>query len=41
MTSKPFKHPLGTIELLDSTNYVTWKRQCGRVLKVIKRTVIR
>jgi hypothetical protein len=36
MTSKPFKHPLGTIELLESTNYATWKRQCSGVLKGIK-----
>jgi hypothetical protein len=36
MTSKPYKHALGTIELLESTNYATWKRQCGRVLKGIK-----
>jgi hypothetical protein len=36
MTSKPYKHALGTIELLEGTNYATWKRQCGRVLKGIK-----
>jgi hypothetical protein len=36
MTTKPYKHALGTIELLDTTNYATWKRQCGRVLKGIK-----
>lgn len=36
MASKPFKHALGTIELLEGTNYATWKRQCGRVLKGIK-----
>jgi len=36
MASKLFKHVLGTIELLEGTNYATWKRQCGRVLKGIK-----
>jgi len=36
MTLKPYKHPLGTIELLEGTNYATWKRQCVRVLKGIK-----
>jgi len=36
MTSKPYKHPRGTIELLEGTNYTTWKRQCVRILKGIK-----
>jgi len=36
MTSKPYKHRLGSIELLEGTNYATWKRQCVRVLKGIK-----
>jgi len=36
MTSKPYKHALGTIEILEGANYATWKRQCGRILKGIK-----
>jgi hypothetical protein len=36
MTSKPYKHALGTIEILEGANYATWKRQCARVLKGIK-----
>jgi hypothetical protein len=36
MTSKPYKHALSTIELLEGSNYATWKRQYGRVLKGIK-----
>jgi len=36
MTSKPYKHRLGSIELLEDTNYATWKRQCVRILKGIK-----
>jgi len=36
MTSKPYKHALGTIEILEGANYATWKRQCSRILKGIK-----
>jgi len=36
MTSKPYKHRLGSIELLEGTNYAIWKRQCVRILKGIK-----
>jgi len=36
MTSKPYKHALGTIEILDGAYYATWKRQCSRILKGIK-----
>jgi len=36
MSEKPYKHALGVIELLDTTNYAIWKRQCGRVLKGIR-----
>lgn len=33
MSEKPFKHPLGTISLLEATNYATWKRECTRILR--------
>jgi len=36
MTSKPYKHRLGSIELLEGTNYATWKRQCVCILKGLK-----
>jgi len=36
MTSKPYKHALGTIEILEGANYATWKRQCSCILKGIK-----
>jgi hypothetical protein len=33
MSEKPYKHTLGTINLLDATNYATWKRDCRRILE--------
>ena len=33
---KPFKHALGTIALLNSTNYATWKEDCEQILYGIK-----
>ena len=36
MSEKPYNHALGVIELLNTTNYAIWKRQCGRVLKGIR-----
>jgi len=36
MSDKPYKHALGTIELLKSTNYATWKRSCRRILEGIR-----
>jgi len=36
ITEKPFKHALGTIVLLNSTNYATWKADCEVVLYGIK-----
>lgn len=35
MTEKPYKHPLGVVDLLEATNYATWKRNCGRILEGI------
>jgi len=36
ITEKPFKHALGTIALLNSTNYAAWKVDCEVVLHGIK-----
>jgi len=33
---KVFKHPLGTITLLNDTNYASWKADCEQVLHEIK-----
>ena len=33
---KVFKHPLGTITLLNDTNYASWKADCEQVLHGIK-----
>jgi hypothetical protein len=40
MTEKPDKHALGVIQLLETTNYVTWKRQCHRILEGIRAWTI-
>jgi hypothetical protein len=40
MTEKPYKHALGAIQLLETTNYVTWKRQCHRILEGIRAWTI-
>jgi len=36
MSDKPYKHALGTIVLLNSTNYAIWKRNCHRILEGIR-----
>jgi len=36
MSEKPYKHALGVVDLLESTNYATWKRNCGRILQGIR-----
>ena len=33
---KVFKHPLGTITLLDDTNYASWNADCEQVLPGIQ-----
>jgi len=40
MSEKPYKHALGTIELLHSTNYANWKRSCRRILEGIRAWAI-
>jgi len=35
MSDKPYKHALGMIVLLKSTNYAIWKRNCRRILEGI------
>ena len=35
MSEKPYKHALGSIELLKSTNYAKWNRNCHRILEGI------
>jgi hypothetical protein len=40
MTDKPYKHALGVIELLQSTNYANWKRSCERILEGIRAWTI-
>jgi len=36
MLEKPYKHALGSIELLKSTNYAKWNRNCRRILEGIR-----
>jgi len=36
MSEKPYKHALGSIELLKSTNYAKWNRNCRRILEGIR-----
>jgi uncharacterized membrane protein YgcG len=40
MSEKPYKHALGVIELLQSTNYANWKRSCRRILEGIRAWTI-
>jgi len=35
MSKKPYKHALGKINLLEATNYATWKQECKRILEAV------
>jgi len=35
MSEKPYKHALGKINLLEATNYATWKQECKRILEAV------
>jgi len=35
MSEKPYKHALGKINLLEATNYTTWKQECKRILESV------
>jgi len=35
MSEKPYKYALGKINLLEATNYATWKQECKRILEAV------